>query len=149
MEDIWLNSSIWLAVIFWRLVLFWHGEHWKHMVFHLSCLVFSLKMFIFACGKNALSFIILSNLLVPRFTFKQCNWGNRSFYKKMRFSYELRILYNTGANFDPFPPLMSKFQSNCYDKLYLYHLSNSLYSSRTVVWPEFVSLKVTAKSVLI
>lgn len=134
MEDIWLNNSIWLAVIFWRLVLFWHGEHWKHMVFHVSCLMFSLKMFIFACGKNALSFIILDNLLVHRFTFKQCNWGNRSFYqKRWDFLMELCILYNTGANFDPSPlPLMFKFQSNCYDKLYLYRLSNSSYSSRIV-----------------
>lgn len=104
------------------------------MVFHDSCLVFSLKMFIFACGKNALSFIILNNLLVHRLTFKQCNWGNRSFYKKgCDFLMELCILYNTGANFDPFFPLMFQFQSNCYDTLYLYRLSNSSYSSRIEV----------------
>lgn len=134
MEDIWLNNSVWVAVPFWRRVLFWHGEHGKHMVFHGSCLVFSLKMFIFACGKNALSFIILNNLLVHRLTFKQCNWGNRSFYKKgCDFLMELCILYNTGANFDPFFPLMFQFQSNCYDTLYLYRLSNSSYSSRIEV----------------
>lgn len=75
------------------------------MVFHVSCLVFSLKMFIFACGKNALSFIILSNLLVHRFTFKQCNWGNRSFYKKDEIFLWSYVFYTTQVPILIFSPL--------------------------------------------